>query len=262
MKCSLHVHTTFSDGSGSILENIESAKKLGIDELGISDHFHLSLDGSHLSSDMLLENFERYVSEVLSFSNLEKPKVRLGLEVEYVPKTLEKLKKALANVPLDYLIGSIHGIDDKWRIDYKPEALPPDFCSTIMRTYWMLLKEMVESKVFDIVGHIDLVKKFGYKPTVDLSKEIEDALLAISRSGMVVELNTSGWYFPCKEQYPSLEILKKCVGLKIPLMVTADSHRPENLSRGFDRAFEILRNLGVSKQAYFVKRKLYSTPLP
>lgn len=257
MKCSFHVHTIYSDGSGSVLENVESAKKLGIDELGISDHFHLSLDGTLLSSDMLLENFERYVSEVLSFSNLQKPKVRLGLEVEYVPETLEKLKKVIEKVSFDYLIGSVHGIDMKCRIDYKQNLLPPDFCSTIMQKYWKLVKDMARSRVFDIVGHIDLVKKFGNKPEIDLTLEIDEALSAIHKAQMAVELNTSGWYYPCKEQYPSLEILKKCVKLNIPLMVTADSHRPENLLRGFDRAYELLKKIGVSKQVYFIKRKPY-----
>jgi len=260
MKCSLHVHSLYSDGKGTISEIVESAKKLGIDELGISDHLDLSCDDC-LYGEMPLKNLEKYVSDVLSFSNLKRPAVRLGLEVEFVPSTVEKLKMILSAFPIDYLIGSVHCLDNKYRIDFTKERLPSNFCSTGMQNYWNLIRQMAESRAFDIVGHIDLPKKFGYKPSIDLSNEIDEALHAISEANMAVELNTSGWFYPCKEQYPSLKIINKCIDLKIPFIVSADSHTPENLSRSFDRAYKLLRELGVSKQVYFIKRKPFFTSI-
>ena len=57
---------------------------------------------------------------------------------------------------------------------------------------------MAETKYFDIVGHIDLTRKFGLSPKVDISKEIDLALKAIKDADMAVEINTSGFYHLCK----------------------------------------------------------------
>ena len=263
MKCSLHVHSSYSDGRGAISDIVEAAKKLDIDVLGFSDHLNLSIiDKSIHFGEMSIELLERYVEDILSFSHLKKPAVRLGFEVEFVASAADRLKEILKTFPIDYLIGSVHGIDENYRIDYTREELPEDFCSIGMRKYWKLIREMAQSRMFNIVGHIDLVKKFGYKPSIDLSEEIDAALQAISQAEMAVELNTSGWFYPCNEQYPSLEIIKKCINLKIPFTVSADSHAPENLTRSFDRAYKLLRQLGVTEQVYFIRRKPYFTSIP
>ena len=35
-----------------------------------------------------------------------------------------------------------------------------------------------------------------------------DSDRAIAAAGLIVELNTAGWHKPCKDGYPSLDILK------------------------------------------------------
>jgi histidinol-phosphatase (PHP family) len=262
MKCSLHVHSNYSDGVATIPEIVKFATKLQIDELGISDHFHLPHNGVNFEGDMTSEDLKRYVSEVLSFSNNIKPKVRLGLEVDFVPETLSKVREIIAAFPFDYIIGSIHIIDGKWRLDVKKKNWPDNFSLPLMKKYWLLVRQMAESGIFDIVGHLDVFKKFGHFPKVTLSDEIDEALKAIAAQGMVVELNTSGWYYPCMEQYPSETILQKCVNLKIPLTITADAHRVEDLDRSFERGYNLFRKLGINKLAYFIKRELLFTPLP
>jgi len=259
MKYSYHVHSTNSDGKASIKEIVEYAKKIGLDEVGISDHFHIAKNGHAHPWDLTEDLLDNYINEVLSFSNLKNPVVKLGLEVEFIPETVEKIKKTILHKPFDYLIGSVHIVDDEI-IDSHTENV--EFVNEdIFNKYWSLVKQMAETKVFDIVGHIDLTKKFGYRPKKDISKEIDSALLSIKESDMTVELNTSGLFYPAKEQYPSKEILIKCKNLGIPIIVTADAHIPENLIRGFDIAFKLLKEIGFTKLAYFVQRKRFLTDL-
>jgi histidinol-phosphatase (PHP family) len=256
MKYSYHVHSTYSDGKASIPEIIEYARKIGLDEIGISDHFHIPKDSSLITDDMDIEKLDQYISEILKYSLEEKPKVKLGLEAEFIIETLNEFKKITSKYPFDYIIGSSH-IVNNIVIDSSIDNLPNNYTSSIMKKYWITIKQLAQSKVFDIVGHVDITKKFGLKPTMDLSKYVDDALEAIKDADMAIEVNTSGWYQPCKEQYPSVDILKKCKKLDIPIIITADAHQVENLTRGFDRAFELLKKIGYSKQVYFIKRKRF-----
>ncbi|MBN2479836.1 MAG: histidinol-phosphatase [Parachlamydiales bacterium] len=260
MKYSYHVHSTFSDGKVSIAKIIEHAKILGLDEVGISDHFHISVDDILIPCDMELNEFDNYINEIVSYEKQTNPKVKLGLEIEFVFETMDQLKKILFQKPLDYIIGSVHMINNKI-IDSSIDSLPSNFCTDIVKEYWIKIRQMAECKFFDIVGHMDLTKKFNLKPKIDISKEIDAALNAIKEADMTVEVNTSGFYYPCKEQFPSTHLLKKCKKLGIPIIVTADAHLPEHLTRDFDKAFKLLKEIGYSKLAYFTKRKRFFTPL-
>ncbi len=257
MKYSYHVHSLFSDGKSSIADIVAYAKKLNLDVVGISDHYHLSLDGSLIDGDMPLDKLNDYVSEVLSYSSSIKPKVFLGLEADFVPETIKELEKVILKYPFDYIIGSVHLVKNNIILDRFNNFLLPNNVADLMKQYWILIKQMAQTKMFDIVGHLDLIKSIGMKDEVDLSKEIDEALEAIKYADMTVEVNTSGWYKPCQEQYPSLDLLKKCKKLDIPIIVTSDTHQKEHLIRDFDRAIKLLKEIGYSKQSYFIKRKRY-----
>ena len=83
------------------------------------------------------------------------------------------------------------------------ETLIQDERDDVIRAYWARVRQMARSGLFDIAAHLDLYKKFGYYPSVDISKDVEAALDAVATSGMSVELNTAGWHKPCHEEYPS-----------------------------------------------------------
>ena len=262
MKYSYHIHSNFSDGRPSISEIISYAKELGLDEVGISDHFHLSADRSLIPGDMPLDRLNEYVEEIKNYSFMNKPKIKLGLEVEFVPETVLEVKDLLSAYPFDYLIGSIHIVHNQIIVDSSMKDLSSNLYTDIYREYWVLIEQMAQSQVFDIVGHLDLPKRFGFKPKIDFSHEIDTALKAIKAADMTVELNTSGWFHTCKEQYPSIEFLKKCKELEIPIIVTSDAHHLEYMMRGFDEAYKLLKEIGYLKQAYFDNRKCFFTSLP
>ena len=264
MLTSYHNHTDWSDGDCTLKEQIAGAHLAGLDELGISDHYvaHPTLE---VEWSMPMDALPDYVRSLQDASaQLRELRLRIGVEADYFPESVEMLRERLATLPLDYVIGSVHYVGD-FAVDSESadwDALSIEERNETCRTYWRLIAEMARTGLYDIAAHLDLTKKFGHRPTVDLTAEIDAALDAIAGAGMAVEINTAGWSLPAKEAYPSLEILKAARRREIPLVINADAHRPSHLTRDFARARELAREAGYSEVVRFDRRKRCTIPLP
>jgi histidinol-phosphatase (PHP family) len=114
---------------------------------------------------------------------------------------------------------------------------------------------MAKTQLFDIVGHLDLVKKFNYRSKNDLSDLLLKTVEIIGKSGMCVEINTSGLRKPCHEIYPGEKLLKMCFDHDIPITFGSDAHSPEDVGAGFDRAVELVRRVGYGEIARFTQKR-------
>ena len=112
-----------------------------------------------------------------------------------------------------------------------------------------------------IAAHLDLPKKFGYRPTADLSGEAAAALDALKATGMAIEINTAGWSLPAREAYPSPGLLRAARERKIPLLINSDAHFPEFLTRDFNRARELAREAGYGELVRYEQRRALPVPL-
>ncbi len=264
MRTSYHVHTCISDGKCEVIDHVKAALAASLDELGISDHY-TPMPGKDISWSMPLTAVAEYVAAVEAARKEAGSAltIRLGIEVDYIPESAETIFEMLAAYPFDYAIGSVHFVKD-FPIDATPEdwdAIDRDRRNEIIRQYWALVKQMADSRLFDIAGHLDLYKKFGHAPTVDVSTELDAALDAIAAADMAVEVNASGLFKVCAEPYPSLSILKKCRQRGIPSLVTTDAHRAEDLLRGYEAGVQQLRDAGYTMQSLFNGRRSTLVPL-
>src|SRR5258708_1734100 len=145
--------------------------------------------------DKLGEYVEEVRTQALNFPGVV---VRLGIEADFFPDTVENLRIELAKYPFDFVIGSVHFVDgfpiDSEASDWEP--LAQDQVNHYWWAYWQHIEKMAESRVFDFAAHLDLPKKFGFKPAVDLVELSNAALDAISMAGMAIEINTAGWEKP------------------------------------------------------------------
>jgi len=263
MRTSYHCHTDLSDGRCTISELVRAAMKLGIDEVGISDHYTI-LPGKIVVWSMPQSGLADYFRALHAARKQagDKVVVRYGLEADFIPESIRELGQTLAAYPFDYVIGSVHFIDD-FPVDASAdywESLSQDQRNEMIRAYWARVKQMAESGLFDIAGHLDLYKKFGHRPTIDISADIAAALDAIAEAGMAVELNTSGMHY-VGEVYPSTAILRECYARGIPCLITSDAHCTEHLMRGYDFGVSELRDVGYTQQAVFAQRKRTLVPL-
>jgi len=261
---SYHNHSTWSDGTRSIVEMVAAAAAAGLVEFGMSDHYVLT---PHRSSDagewsMPLDRLGEYAAEVQA-TTWPGIQVRLGLEVDYFPETWQELPQRFAGIPFDYLIGSVH-YADAFPIDCKAsywEALSQEQVDEIYRLYWIRIRQLAECGLFDFVGHLDLPKKFGFYPQADLSCERDAALDAIAAGNLAMELNTAGWDKPCAECYPSAALLLEAKRRGIPVLVSADAHAPEKAVAHYQQAAELLYGIGFRETVRFDRRERIAVPL-
>ena len=109
--------------------------------------------------------------------------------------------------------------------------------------------------MFDIIGHIDLAKKFAYYPSYDLTNLYIETAQALKNADVVYELNTSGMDKDCKEFYPSDKFLTILYELNIPVTLGSDSHKVDHLTRYFNVAILKLKKIGYKKLSTFTNRR-------
>ena len=258
-----HNHTPLcGHATGAPEEYVRAAVAAGLAEIGFSDHAPLP---EHLREGITMtgEQTEEYLSLVGSvqreFGGMIH--VRAGFEVDYpLHETFDA--RYFADPRIDYLIGSCHFIDD-WAFDHPGymDGFAKRDIDDIYRRYFELMKGLVSSGRFNIVGHFDLVKKFGHRATRDFAEEIAAVFRGMPAGGVAVEINTAGLRKPVKEMYPSADIVALLFTLNVPVTLGSDSHDPSEVGHEFPRAVEMLKTAGYRKISGFEKRRRFDIAL-
>jgi histidinol-phosphatase (PHP family) len=118
--------------------------------------------------------------------------------------------------------------------------------------------------MFDILAHPDLVKMWGGRrprPEGDPRRFYERAMDGIAESGIAVELSTAGLRKPVGEMYPDRAFLEMVIDAGNPIALSSDAHAPDQLGYEYDRAVELLADLGVREIAVFERRERRLEPL-
>lgn len=248
-RCTYHCHTHWSDGSNSAAEMVDAAVRLGFQEIGFTDHLLLHPTGLDISWSMNPMHLDDYVREVREAAAKAPIPVKLGLEVDFFPDNprQDELDALLGRHDFDYFIGSVHMIDefplDSSAADW--ERLSESEVDALFIRYWQHVRQLARAPGFDIIGHLDLPKKFGYRPHVDIAAVEGLALDTITSSRKAVEFNTAGWDKPCGDGYPSPRLLRQCILREIPIIVNDDAHATDQLARHYPRALDLLSSLGA-----------------
>ena len=253
MRIDLHNHTSrCNHAEGTIDEYIERAIELGIDIYGFSEHAPMDFDpGYRLSFDEM----DAYRTDILNAKEKYAGHIEilLGYEVDWLPGHMDE---RVLQAEADYLIGSVHFID-KWSFD-NPEFLSgwkERNIDEIWQAYFEATEAMAKSGLFDIAGHFDLIKVFKYLPNKDIRLLAGDALKAIKRSNMVLEVNSAGLRKPVAEIYPSRELLGEAFALGIPITFGSDAHSVDQVGFGYEEAVALARDTGYRKAVTFRGRE-------
>ncbi len=261
MLADYHVHLETGPYSLEWLEKyFLVAKKEGIEEIGFSEHGYRFLQ----AKDMLVnpwiakrqtETIEEYVCLIME-ARRKKFRVKLGVELDYLPGKEEEIKNFTYNYPWDYVIGSVHWLDDwgfdlgEMRHNWEGKEIFP-----IYQSYFQLVKELIKTGDFEILGHADVIKVFGYRVEPEKEKELlgiyEEVADLLREKDMVAEVNTAGLRKPVGEIYPAYDFLKILVAKGVPLMLNSDAHHPEHVGFAFKEVLPLLKELGVRKLARF-----------
>jgi histidinol-phosphatase (PHP family) len=255
----LHNHTVLCNhAEGTIDEYILKAIEHGTKYYGFSEHAPMDFDPHYRAS---FEQMQEYENAVLQAKEKYKNQIEilLGYEVDYLEGHMDE---RVLNAKVDYLIGSVHFID-KWGFD-NPEFIgryEEQNIDDIWQKYFDTIEKMAQSKLFDIVGHFDLIKVFKYMPNKPILELAFKALEAIKNADMVLELNMAGFRKPIGEAYPSEKLLRKAFSMGIPITFSSDAHAPQQVSLFASELVQLAKDTGYKECAIFKNRSRIMVPI-
>ena len=259
-----HIHTTLCNhAKGSMEAYIKKAVSMGFQEICFLDHLTLCEPGNRLS--MTPEEVPLYFNAVqtLKWRYIGVINIKAGLEIDFNPFHVDLLQKISESYAFDVIASSLHfpgGIDVVSRkSEWSRGEKDSDYIYSI---YLESLYKMLDYSYFDIVCHIDLVKKFGGNPSRSFENEFDCIIEKIGRKKLTVEVNTSGYIHHAKEAYPSFDIIKKCCKSGIEISIGSDSHDPESIGQHYDTILPLVLQAGYRQISVFTKRKRSGLPLP
>lgn len=265
MMIDLHLHTSrCGHAEGEVPAYVDAARTAGLEVIAFTDHLplpaHLNENGTYaMGSDEL----GAYVADVLSVARLHRePHVLLGIEADWLPGHTAETARVLASHPFDLVLGSVHFLD-RWVFD------DPDLIEewdgrdvrAVWERYFSTVAEAAESGLFDVMAHVDLIKKFGHRPVGSVGDLYDELAAALLRAGVAVEVSSAGLRKPCGELYPGDDLLATLCRAGVPVTTGSDAHRPAEVGLGLDAVREALARAGYRKVVYFEQREMREVEL-
>ena len=256
--CDYHMHTPLCKHAvGEPIEYVKRAYEKGLKIIGFSDHCPAP-NNFDTECRMNLFQIEQYLGMIDNVkSNPYGIEVLCGMEIDYVPGRMHEVDLLINSYDFDYIIGSIHYVDD-YAFD-NPDFIyrwnTPEKIDYVWNKYADLLKEMVTSTKLDIIGHIDLPKKFEMFPrNIDFFRsKLSEVIRIASERNILIEINTAGKRKVVKEFYPSLDIMKLIRINGGNITFGSDSHNPNEVASDFDVAASLAINAGFENYTVIEK---------
>ena len=108
------------------------------------------------------------------------------------------------------------------------------------------MDKIVGCCLFDIVGHLDLIKLWGHRPVIKSSLHyVLPVLHSIKAAGMIIEINSAGIRKPVREMYPALDIIEEMFRLGLPVTMGSDAHLPIKVAEDFTDILEFCGTLVI-----------------
>ena len=259
-----HLHTPLCNHAvGSMDAYIRRAVDIGLKEICFLDHLTISDYEKHLTMtpNEIPLYFQAIQVQKKRYAGVIK--IKSGLEIDYNPARTKLFQEIVGTYSFDLIGSSIHFLKDLNIASSKSvrrlKKMDPDY---LYRIYFEKLEKMLDQNYFDVVCHLDLLKKFGLKPSKFFEKDVNKILSLIKKKNLVVEFNTSGYSYPAKEAYPSFNIIQKCHKMGIGITLGSDAHNPDSVGRRYDMAFRILYSAGYRRLTTFTKRNKNTVLIP
>ena len=259
---SYHTHTLFSDGADSLEDMVKRAKKIGFTHIGLSDHLIVHKDFyrseyisflqkkscNHVFNSNfpdILDRFKRHCDEIRSISRKENFRILVGFEVDYFTYDgwEDELRDFLRQLDYDYLISGNHMFFDEAGLnvfdagDLKKMYNDLSQQKEFIRRHFNTMKKAVDSGLFTFLAHLDYVRKVGVDVCSkdDFLDEKIAVLNSLENNGCGIEISTKGLR-KINDFYPSGNILDEISKRNIPVVISDDAHRCDELGLSFDLA--------------------------
>ena len=240
-----HMHTRVSfDGHDTGLAMALAAKARGLKEICFTDH----LDYDPLGKmGVLAFDTERYNAE---YDDLEVPGlvIRRGMEFGMTADNREQFRLDLQRRPFDFVLGSIHFVDD---LDvYFQEYWDGKTVFQAERRYLEETLRCVELQDdFDVLAHLTYIGKTHAHPAPrcvpyeDHREIVDEILRVLAAKGKGLEINTSG-VDRCGGFLPTEDYFRRFKELGGEIVtIGSDAHRADRVGQYSFEACEILKDI-------------------
>ena len=240
-----HMHTRVSfDGRETGLQMARAAEAAGLKEICFTDH----LDYDPLGKMGVLSfDTETYNAE---YDDLELPglKIRRGMEFGMTVDNRERFRKDLQRRPFDFVLGSIHFVDDL-------DVYYPDYW--VGKTVFQAERRFLEATLdcvrlhedYDVLAHLTYIAKTHCHPAprpvpFEEHRELIDEILKVlAQKGKGLEMNTSG-VDRCGGFLPTADYFRRFKELGGQIVtVGSDAHRANRVGQYTFDACEILKDI-------------------
>ena len=243
-----HTHTSFSDGTSTLLENARRAQELGITTLACTDHLTLpeAIDpGCEVSvPEGDLAAYRATIAQAReSYPDIE---IVYGFECDYYPGCEANVARWTAGAT--FRLGSVHMLDGRW-IDDLSDLSYWDERGTdaVWERYFEVWTDACGSACsFDSMAHPDLVMLLGRFPgnTPVVERLYAQAADAAQACGVHIEVNTAGLVKPVGCMYPAPALLEAFCKAGVPATVGSDAHAVARIGDHLEAAYGELYRAG------------------
>ena len=257
-----HAHSEFSDDSTYKMKDvIDDAIALGIEELCFTDHVDYGVKDDHDTFprkhnrgtiEILNVDYPRYFKKIAELKERYASKIviKTGLEFGIQTHTIKDFQKLYDTYDLDFVILSIHQVEDKefWDDSFQKGRTQKEYNDLYYKELYDVIKEY---KNYSVLGHLDVIKRYdkeGIYPFAYNKDIIAEILKVIIADGKGIELNTSSKRYGIDDTMPSRDILRLYMDLggKI-ITLGSDSHNKEHLGTYIKEGMRIIKDMGYEK---------------
>jgi histidinol-phosphatase (PHP family) len=255
-----HVHSSFSGDSEMPAETAcDKAIAMGLKGIAFTDHLDCDYPNYDSVFDIDFTAYNRFMDSIKE-SYRGKLHILKGIEVGIQPHVLERTLKVTQKYPFDFVIGSVHVIDgmDPYFGEFTRGKEQKDAYSRYLQEVLFTIEHFHD---FDMLGHIDYIRRYGdydvktleYK---DYSEQLDTILKALLHKGKGLEINAAGFRYAITPPLVDFRIIKRYRELGGELICAgSDAHAPQHIAHHFDMIRDMLLEAGFQYTVHFEERK-------
>lgn len=250
----LHIHIERGEYTKEWIDRfVNQAVKMGMEEINLLEHsirikeFHPTFKEAReynsyqqkwfAGKEKQAHSMAEYKALVDEIRSCDYPiKVNFGLEVCWFEQYEDYIRSMLSDGYFDYLLGSVHWIDN-WTFNQRKYQWLGRDINKIYSRYYEMSESLVESDIFDIIAHPDLIRCHSLYPSYDLSKQYKSLCEKAKAHNVMLEMNTS------KGLGLNDEFLNIAIQSGVKLSTGSDAHRPEDVGRKIKEVTQLISQM-------------------
>lgn len=260
MLADMHMHTEFSLDSCAKLDAMaDCAISKGIRSICFTDHIDWDFPEKNMVFDFDVDAYQQAIHRTKE-KYRGRLEILMGVELGLQPHLAERYTKFLEKYPFDFVIGSVHLVNN--RDPYYPEAFAGMTDREAYRAYFEnTLKNVQAFQGFDSLGHLDYIVRYGRNKAKDYrcsdyQDVIDEILKMLIEHRIALEVNSAGLRKNLGVPNPHTDIIRRYRELGGEMItVGADAHKPAHIGYDFRRMAQILQNCGFAYYTKFVERR-------